>query len=423
MAEWQDLSVRAEAVNEMLPEEARSAFAQLVLYPVLASANVRQMYVAAARSALWAEQGRVAANEAAEEAMARFERNVTLADWYHQLSDGKWNHLMADKKTGYTYWNSPPVEVAPAVTRVRPNAGAEAGLAVAGNPLGYPRWGVPPPTTPALSIYDQATSWVELFNRGSERFTYAVEVDDPWLRVRPLKGAVKDQTRLHIEPKWDDVPVGVTSTGFSVRTSAGERFRITVPIVNPADLRPGEFAGHLEVNGHVAIEAPHFTRAVANGAVQWLTMDGFGRTMGAVTTMPVRAADETLGPDATRLEYDIFTRTTGEVQLELQLAPSLNYQSGEGLRFAVSIDGAEPQVLKLDTWKTLQTWEKAVGDGVTRVTTTVMLATPGKHTLKFWRVSPGVVLERLVLGNPTTWRTNGQGVLPSYLGPPESPRG
>ena len=106
--------------------------------------------------------------------------------------------------------------------------------------------------------------------------------------------------------------------------------------------------------------------------------------------------------------------SAGEVTVELHCAPSLDFQSGDGLCLAVSFDNAPPQIVKLDTWATLQTWERAVGDGVRRVATRHKVAAPGLHVLKFWLVTPGVVLERIVI--------DAGGVRPSYLGPPESPR-
>ena len=46
------------------------------------------------------------------------------------------------------------------------------------------------------------------------------------------------------------------------------------------------------------------------------------------------------------------------------------------------------------------------------------LATAGRHTLKVWAVTPGVVLERIVIDTGTA---KAPGVRPSYLGPIESP--
>lgn len=443
LAAWRDLVERAESVAATLDSDYQEAFFQLVHYPVAASAAVRESHIAAGFNQLWAEQGRVAANTMAELSTAKFHEVAELSDLYHTRNDGKWNHIMAEAKFGYTYWQTPPAEVSPPVVEVRPRPGAAAGLAVAGSPYAHPRWGLPAPRTPAIDVYRESTTWVEVFSRGSEPLAYSVNPSVPWLKVGPAEGGFDEMVRLNIAADWDNVPVGATEAQFEISVSArpelnpldpstrdyatttnfGQRFTVTVPIVNPADLRPGDFAGHIEVNGHIAMEAPNYSRATGAGEVRWETIKNYGRTLGGVTTYPVRADAEQPGGDSSRLEYDFFARTTGEIALEIYTAPSLDYQSGDGLQFAVSLNDEEPRILKVDTWRTLQTWEKAVGDGVTRINTTVTIDEPGEHTLKIWRVTPGVIFERFILGNAASWRDPGVGVLPSYLGPPESPRG
>jgi hypothetical protein len=195
---------------------------------------------------------------------------------------------------------------------------------------------------------------------------------------------------------------------------------VTVPIVNPAELRPGSFAGFVEIDNHVAIEAPHFSRAIGDKRTEWRTLADFGRTLGGVTTFPVLAEARTPGGDSPRLEYDIHFFSAGDAKVEFHVAPSLDFQPDMPLQFAVSFDDEAPQILRIATnpnaW---EPWGTAVGDGVRRVNSTHKLATAGRHTLKVWAVTPGVVLERIVIDTGTAKRP---GVRPSYLGPVESPR-
>ena len=100
--------------------------------------------------------------------------------------------------------------------------------------------------------------------------------------------------------------------------------------------------------------------------------------------------------------------------MEAILAPTLNFVPGRGLRFAISFDDQQPQMVDVLAHNSDMDWEKAVSDGVRKVTSTLYVDGPGYHTLKFRMVDPGVVLEKLVVS---------QGRLPeSYLGPPESYR-
>jgi hypothetical protein len=103
-----------------------------------------------------------------------------------------------------------------------------------------------------------------------------------------------------------------------------------------------------------------------------------------------------------------------EVEVEAILAPTLNFVPGRGLRYAVSFDDQPPQVIDALAQNSQADWETSVKDNVRKLRTVHTLAGSGAHTLKFWMVDPGVVLEKLVVDLG--------GAQPSYLGPPESYR-
>jgi hypothetical protein len=102
------------------------------------------------------------------------------------------------------------------------------------------------------------------------------------------------------------------------------------------------------------------------------------------------------------------------VEVEAILAPTLNFVPGRGLRYALSFDDQSPQIIDALAHNSQKDWEESVRDSVRKVKSKHTVTQPGYHTLKFWMVDSGVVLQKLVV--------NLGGVKPSYLGPPESYR-
>ncbi|GGF28750.1 hypothetical protein [Hymenobacter cavernae] len=170
----------------------------------------------------------------------------------------------------------------------------------------------------------------------------------------------------------------------------------------------------------VSIDAEHYTQAINAGSVTWQRLPDLGRTAGAVTTFPVTAAPtERPGGTSPHLEHRITLPQAGPVMVQAYQAPTLNFTNGQGLRYAVSIDDEAPQLINLHTGMTADNgnrpWEKAVAENIILKTSQHTLSKPGEHVLKFWRVDPAVVLEKLVVDQG--------GLKPSYLGPPENATG
>ena len=421
LGEWRDLVSRAERLQRSILPAARDAYFQLVLYPVKASATVQELYVAAGRNRLYTRQGRTAANTQIEIARELFARDGQLAEDYHALGGGRWNHMMDQINLGYTYWQQPDIEAMPAVTEVRPRVEAEMAVAIEGSETAWPSYGAGRPVLPALDAIQQGGRWIEVFNRGRRSFAFKAIPSHGWLKVAPASGEVDEMMRLKVSVDWAAVPPGDTEAAIRIESPAGQPTTVYLPVRRPEG-PAGGFAAFVVTDNHIAIEAPQFDRAVIDGEVTWAVLPDFGRTEGGVTAFPVTAPRREPGGGSPRLEYATHFFEAGEVSVELHCAPSLDFQSGEGLQVAVSFDDAPPQVIKLATWGTLQTWEAAVADGVRRVSSRHALDRPGRHVLKVWMVTPGVVLQRIVIDAKPGAAGRPGGVRPSYLGPPATQR-
>jgi GH35 family endo-1,4-beta-xylanase/lysophospholipase L1-like esterase len=413
VAEWKAAVAKAEQIGSELPPQMRDAYYQLVLYPTKACAVVTELYVAAGRNRLYASQGRASTNDWADRVRALFKEDAELAAAYnHTIAGGKWDHMMDQTHIGYTSWQDPKTNVMPAVKELETPEAASMAVAVEGSDSAWPG-GSGEPAIPIVDRFNRQRRWVDVFNRGRTAFDFTAKASAPWIVLSDASGRVDKEHRLWIGVDWAKAPQGAAEGQVTIAGTGGDPVVVRVSAFNPP--RPGQaFAGFVESNGCVSIEAEHFARQVDGEDVHWQIIPDYGRTLSAVTTLPATAPsrEPSDGGKGPCLEYPIYTFDAGKVDVAAILAPTLDFVPGRGLRYAVSFDDQPPQVVNALAKNSHQDWQRAVSDGVREVHNTLSIDEPGTHTLKFWRVDPAVVLEKLVV--------NFGGVRPSYLGPPES---
>lgn len=420
VAEYDSLSARATAVAAKLPAAYHDAYYELVLHPVLAAANLNKLYVTVARNRLYARQGRVATNDLADSARALFARDAELSRYYNtQLAGGKWSHMMDQTHIGYTYWQEPPRDVMPRVDEIHVPLAAEMGVAVEGQsplPPGPPRPGLlRGPALPAFDNFQRQTYYIDLYNRGQTPFTYAITAGAPWLAISAPRGVIERERRVSVSVNWSAAPRGVGSAQITIAGPNNQRVVVQATVENRVDAARQITRGFVEGNGYVSIEAEHYSNEVNAPPVSWLRIPDFGKTLSGMTTIPVDAASQTPRANSPRLEYQVTLFDTGSVTVRAYVAPSLNFTaSPTGPRYAISLDDETPQIVNVLADSSNRAWDRAVADNIRILATQHHVARPGSHLLKFWRVDPGVVLEKLVI--------DAGGVKPSYLGPPESYR-
>ena len=412
-SDYAALAERARKLAAQLRPEQRDAFFQLVQYPVEASANMNELYVAAQLNRLYAGQFRSTTNDMAARVRSLFERDAELSRQYHQLGGGKWNHLMSQTRFGYVSWDQPPRDVLPPLQEVRAAKGASMGVAVEGSDRVLPTWALRNLTLPELDVYSKRPRWLEIYNRGSDPFEFKIESSQPWVVLSQSSGSVSGEQRIQVSADWDKLPLDAQPAVLTISGPNKVSFKVNVPVRKPASLPLAEAKGFIETTGVVAIEAEHYDRALAPQGRSWLTVPGHGRTLSGVTPLPVTGP--ALSPkDAMRLEYDVHLFKAGPVKVQATLAPTLKFQPGAGFRYAVSIDDEAPRIVNVHADGSERAWEKIVSDGAAVFNTTHQVKAPGRHVLKFWALDPGLVIQKLVI--------DAGGLKPSYLGPPESPR-
>jgi hypothetical protein len=175
--------------------------------------------------------------------------------------------------------------------------------------------------------------------------------------------------------------------------------------------------GFIESDGYVSISAANYSRAINPGNTTWQILKNYGRTANGITLFPAVIAQQEATEAAPHLEYLVSLNDTGRVKVLAYLAPTIDYSGGKELHYAVAFDDEKPQILNSTLRKEGEYWvndnsAKVMMDNSRIEQSIHTISQQGTHTLKFWIMDKGIVLQKLVI--------DCGGLKSSELGPPES---
>ena len=292
-----DLALDALRLYNLIPNEYKDAFDQLVLFPTNASSNLYEMYYAVAKNHKLAVTNNPEANYWADVAKECYDRDSLLTLHYNQqIAGGKWNHTMDQIHIGYTYWQQPEYRQMPKVIRVK----------------------------------------------------------DP----------VEFQSEMIFQ----------------------------------------------ESDGYVSIEADHYQFARGSKDIHWEVIPDLGKTGSAMTTFPQNSYPGK--NDSVYLKYAVNFETTGEFEVSVLVSPSLNFNANKGLRYAISFNGEEEQIININKDYSIREMEIWQANRINKTKSKHKINTTGVHWLCIRVLEPGIVLQKILI--------NTGGLQSSYLGAPES---
>jgi hypothetical protein len=416
VADFNKLKYQAESLGKKIPAQYKDAYYELVLHPVIASANYNEMYLASAKNKWYGDQGRTSANDEAEKADKLFARDAQISKYYNDtLADGKWQHMMDEIHIGYMSWTEPRANKLPDFVKVNAPAAAEMGVSVEGAAAWWPKE-TTAATLPEFTKYPSMARYIDVFNRGQAAFDYTAEAGAPYVKVSSPKGRVDKQQRLWVSVDWSKAPQGTKQVPITITGANGSKVVVQAVVDNS---KPVPKSGYVVSNGYASMEAAHYSKMVNGDKVKWAILPDRGRTLDGIEGTPITAPSQQPGGNSPHLEYEFNIADTATVKLRVFVAPSIDYTHEKGLWYAISIDDEAPQKVNIDplitdTRRATSVMEAASANEIKELISTHHITKPGKHVVKYWMVDPAVVVEKIVV--------DAGGVKPSYLGPPESYR-
>ncbi|KAF2265522.1 hypothetical protein CC78DRAFT_599147 [Lojkania enalia] len=435
LAQWADLSEKAQAMYDSLPAGQQPSFFEMVLHPVLAGANFIDVQVSGAKNQIYSGQGRNSANMYLQRVLDGMKKDNELTKRYHQLLNGKWDHMMDQTHLGYQgYWQQPMRQSSPFlryVLTLEKSLAGDMGVAIEGSNATVPGddiWHDNSGSSLTLAPMTPYTPprWIDIFSMGTDNFDWEISAE-PFVKLSQSSGTMApddEDVRVYIEIDWASAPAGTgkkTTLNITSSTGYGTQYdapTIYIPINNT--VLPSSFtSGFVETSGYVSFEAEHYTRLTPADNLTYILLPHYGRTLSALT-LSDPLAESLTSATAPTLEYDFytFTPTTSAkaLNLTLILTPTLNINPQKPLAYIAQIDDKPEQrrqyVIDQKQPNFPVGWGEAVARSAWLNTTSWGEVPAGKHTLKLWLVEANVILQKIVMDLG--------GVAYSHNGPPES---
>ncbi|MBU9722354.1 MULTISPECIES: glycosyl hydrolase 115 family protein [Bacillaceae] len=415
------LNTADELYNSVATENLPEYFA-LVYYPAVGNLNLQKLWLLAGKNHYAAKLGKMEANKLTEQMKECLIRDRELVDHYHTIEDGKWYGMGLSEHIGFVHWNEDECQN-PILMNVMP--------------ANKPRLVV---TIDGTEQKSEGSPWHKnkLFlddflqpNVEEASFTissisdleadYKITSNQPWLTCSKTSGSLDGLEKAEevIQLKVDRSAMnGETEGSIEVETPVG---KVTI-IVNakPVDVSGLSEMTFVDTNGYISIEAEHFaSKQEASGnntnVSRFEVLEGYGKTLSAVKAFPTTEFF-TVGEDAPYVEYQFVVQKAGTYEVDFYMQPS-NPVTKENKIFCglqvneedVNIVNTLPEGYRVDG----EYWEVGVLDNI-RTHTSKINCKEGLNTLRIYAVSPGFVLEKLVI------YPEGKKPADSYLGPTET---
>ncbi|MFA9556279.1 glycosyl hydrolase 115 family protein [Evansella sp. AB-rgal1] len=418
----EDLLQEADEIYKKVDSENFSAYFSLVYYPTVGNLNLQKMWLLTAKNNYAAKLGLLESNKLAEQVKECFQRDKDLVEEYHALDNGKWYGMGLSEHFGFVNWNEEENKY-PVVMNVFPTGKPRLMVTVDGTEQHNegPAWHNNKVYINDFLHPEKKEASFTISSKSEQSADYKIISNSSWLTCSKTSGSLdgKDKLKDEITVTIDrNAMNGETAGTIVVETPVGTvNIVVNASVPDVSGLADMTF---VDTNGYISIEAEHFAqnKEVMNdqGNVnRFEVLEGYGKTLSAVKAFPTTEYF-TPGKDAPYLEYHIVVQEEGSYELEFYMQPSNPVTKDSTIYCGIQVNEDDinivntlPKGYRVEG----EDWDDGVLDNIRRYTSKINCQA-GLNTLRVYAVSPGFVLEKLVI-YPV-----GKAPAASYLGPTET---
>lgn len=394
--EYQSLLSEALEIEKSIPEDLKSTYFQIVIFPVESCANLYKMYFNAALNNFYTSNGMwKEALSTADSVEYCFNRDKEIIARLHSINNGKWKNMGNQTHIGYKIWDNPKENIMPPVSK-------------------------PTPLTPSVKIgfdgakklfdskepitlnkyYCGADTDYEMYIIKSDGGKNDCEIinNNDCLQFKTVDSSAYNIKRVIINVNSEMLPSGYSDITFSIKSN-GEIFNIKLPAIKTEGCKSSTL--NIIKNGYLAIEASSLSNKTASRG-QWSAINGGGRYGSAITYSPSTISFNDYS-SADYLEYEFYApEDIKPVDVIIETSPTINYLKKD-MYAAISIDNGEIMLSNIHwdkkiAWATeINGWAESVKNSCYRTRFVIPEIAGGKHRIKIYLTQASIVYERIVI--------------------------
>lgn len=414
----------ADELYQKVSKENLPAYVSLIYYPAMGDLNVYKMQLYAGINHYYAKLGAMEANKYTTKIKECLAFDRRLVNEYHTIADGKWYGMGLSEHIGFIHWNEDEC-LNPILMEVMPANKPRIILTVdgtdqhiEGNPWLKNKVQIPDFLNPEVK-----EASITLLSVSDLEASYTIINEVPWLSCSVSEGKLdKDHTSQTITIKLDQTKLPKENKNVTVAEIyaqlPGGKATMIVPVVQLSSLQLPEKT-FINTRGYISMEAEHFFTKVGNKEknAEFKVIHDYGKTLSGVKVYPTTEYF-TPGVDAPYLEYHFYVKDAGTYEAELYMQPSNACTVENDLIYGIQVN--EDKIEEINTIPKGEKvgdnnafWGNGVLDNIRRNKSKISCV-EGINTLRIYAVTPGLVLEKVVI-YPT-----GNEPAEGYLGPTET---